>query len=72
MAEAQQAQSQQQIQQQRYQQFLQLMPLTLHLAGLPASESGRHFNEDQMELRARTIKLAYKHARRVAKECIAE
>lgn len=67
MAETQQAQ---QAQQQRYQQFLQLLPLTLTIAGLPQSETGRYYNDDQMELRARTLRLAYKHARRVAKESL--
>lgn len=58
--------------QQKYQQFLQLLPLTLNIAGLPISEAGKHLNDDQMELRTRTIRLAYKHARRVAKECISD
>lgn len=58
--------------QQKYQQFLQLLPLTLNIAGLPESDHGRYFNDDQMELRCNTIKLAYKQARRVAREAIQE
>jgi hypothetical protein len=55
--------------QQRYRQFLDLMPLTIALAGLPASE-GRLFNEEQIEARANTIRAAYRVARATAKECL--
>jgi hypothetical protein len=55
--------------QQKYRQFLDLMPLTLSLAGLPASE-GRLFGEEQLEARAITVRLAYKVARNTAKECL--
>jgi hypothetical protein len=55
--------------QQRYRQFLDLMPLTLALAGLPASEA-RLFNEEQIEARAITIRAAYRVARATAKECL--
>lgn len=56
--------------QQRYKQFLDLLPLTITLAGLPTSELGRHFNEDQLEARAMMIKKAYRQARQIAKVCI--
>ena len=39
--------------QQKYRQFLDLMPLTISLAGLPTSE-GRLFSEEQIEARAIT------------------
>jgi hypothetical protein len=55
--------------QQKYKQFLELMPLTLSLAGLPTSEH-RLYSEDQMEARAITVRLAYKVARSVARECL--
>lgn len=55
--------------QQKYKQFLDLMPLTLSLAGLPTSE-GRLFSEEQLEARAITLRLAYKVARSTAKECL--
>lgn len=55
--------------QQKYRQFIDLMPLTLALAGLPCSE-GRMFSEDQLEARAMTIRLAYRVARNVTKECL--
>jgi hypothetical protein len=55
--------------QQRYRQFLDLMPLTMALAGLPTSE-GRLFNEEQIEARAITIRAAYRVARATAKECL--
>lgn len=65
MAEPQQAQ-------QKYQQFIQLLPLTLNIAGLPTAEHGKYYNSDQMEIRARNILQAYKWARRIAKESIQE
>ena len=55
--------------QQKYRQFLDLLPLTLSLAGLPLSE-GRLFSEEQIEARAITVRLAYKVARSTAKECL--
>lgn len=55
--------------QQKYRQFLDLMPLTIALAGLPTSE-GRLYSEEQLEARAITIRLAYKVARNSAKECL--
>lgn len=55
--------------QQKYRQFLDLMPLTIALAGLPASE-GRLYSEDQMEGRGITVRIAYRVARTVAKECL--
>lgn len=55
--------------QQKYRQFLDLMPLTLSLAGLPPSE-GRLFSEEQIEARAITVRLAYKVARATARECL--
>ena len=57
-------------QQRRYKEFLDLMPLTISLAGLPPSEPGRYFTAEQIESRAFTIKHAYKAARILAKESI--
>ncbi len=55
--------------QQKYRQFLDLLPLTITLAGLPDSEN-RLFSEEQIEARAMTFKFAYRVARSVAKECL--
>ncbi len=55
--------------QQKYRQFLDLMPLTLALAGLPTSET-RLYGEEQLEARAITVRVAYKVARNLAKECL--
>ena len=55
--------------QQKYRQFLDLLPLTLALAGLPTSE-GRLFSEEQMEARATTVRAAYRVARNTAKDCL--
>jgi hypothetical protein len=55
--------------QQKYRQFLDLLPLTITLAGLHPSE-GRLFSEEQIEARGITIRAAYRVARTVAKECL--
>ena len=54
----------------RNRQFLDLLPLTIALAGLPPSDHGKSFSDDQLEARATTIKKAYRQARQVAKTCI--
>jgi hypothetical protein len=54
---------------QKYRQLLDLLPLTVALAGLPPSE-GRLFSEDQLEARAITVRAAYRVARNTAKECL--
>jgi hypothetical protein len=54
---------------QKYRQFLDLLPLTVALAGLPPSEN-RLFNEEQIEARAMTLKYAYRVARATAKDCL--
>lgn len=57
-------------QQRRYKEFLDLLPLTLSLAGLPPSETGRYFTAEQIESRVYTIKHAYKCARTVARDSV--
>ena len=57
-------------QQIRYKQFLDLLPLTIAVAGLPAADHGKSFTEDQMEARAMTIRKAYRQARQIARSCL--
>jgi hypothetical protein len=57
-------------QQQKITEFMRLLPLTLEIAGLPRAEAGKHFNEGQMEVRAATIRTAYKMARQVILEIV--
>ncbi len=57
-------------QQRRYREFLDLLPLTLALAGLPHSEVGRYFTEEQMEGRSFVLKHAYKAARTIVRDAI--
>lgn len=59
-------------QQRKYREFLDLMPLTLALAGLPTSEPGKYYSEEQIEARMFTIRHAYKFARQIARESIAK
>ena len=56
--------------QRRYREFLDLLPLTLSLAGLPTSDLGRYFNEDQIEARTFTLRHAYRAARQFAREVV--
>lgn len=57
-------------QQRRYREFLELLPLTMTLAGLPNSEHGKYYNEEQIELRANTLQRAYKAARALVRDVI--
>lgn len=54
----------------RYREFLDLLPLTLSLAGLPTSDHGKYFSAEQIESRLFTIRHAYRAARQVARECL--
>jgi hypothetical protein len=54
----------------RYREFLELMPLTIAIAGLPVSESPFNFTADQMEVRLATLSTAFKLARQLAREAV--
>ncbi len=55
--------------QQKYRQFIDMLPLTIAIAGLPHSE-GRLYSEDQMEARVTSLRTAYRLARGLLKECL--
>ncbi|MBW3542577.1 MAG: hypothetical protein KY476_20125 [Planctomycetes bacterium] len=57
-------------QQRRYREFIDLMPLTLSIAGLPSSEQGRYYTEEQIQARLFTLRHAWKAARQLARECL--
>ncbi|MEZ6056613.1 MAG: hypothetical protein R3C01_07900 [Planctomycetaceae bacterium] len=59
-------------QQRKYREFLDLLPLTLNLAGLPTSEHGRYYSEEQMETRLFAVRHAYKAARAFVREIVAK
>jgi hypothetical protein len=52
-------------QQLRQKEFMSILPLTIELAGLAKVEPGRHLTPEQMELRANTLRNAYKLARQM-------
>jgi hypothetical protein len=58
--------------QRRYKEFLDLLPLTLALAGLPHSEPGRYYNEEQIETRTFAIKHAWKAAKNIVRDAVAK
>jgi hypothetical protein len=53
---------------QRMKEFVQLLPLTLELAGLPKAQPAQIFTADQMDLRVSQVRSAYKLARNLVKE----
>jgi hypothetical protein len=55
-------------QQMKQREFMQLLPLTLAIAGLPDAELGKYFNEGQLEVRANVLKQAFKYARQLVIE----
>jgi len=55
-------------QQLKQKEFMGVLTLTLEIAGLPKCEPGRHFTPEQMEVRAITIRNAYKVARQLLLE----
>jgi hypothetical protein len=52
---------------QKYRQMIDLLPVTIALAGLPPSEA-RLFGEEQIEARSMTARSAFKVARSTARE----
>jgi hypothetical protein len=52
-------------QQAKMKEFMQLLPLTVELAGLSHAEGGRPFTDAQLEGRAMAIRAAYKVARQL-------
>jgi len=54
----------------RYREFLDLLPLTLAIAGLSASEGTRNFTSEQMENRAQIVLNAFRVARQTARDAL--
>lgn len=55
---------------QKYREFLDLIPITIALAGLPTSEHGKYHTADQIEARAMSVRTAYKVARQIVRESV--
>jgi hypothetical protein len=55
-------------QQIRIKEFMQLLPVTSELAGLPRSEHGKYFTPEQIEARVITLRAAFKVARQMLVE----
>ena len=54
----------------RYREFLDLMPLTIVIAGLHENPGPRSLSTDQMEARAQVLQSAFKVARQMVREAI--
>lgn len=52
----------------RMKDFIQLLPLTMELAGLPKCHPDRLFTADQIEARITSLKIAYKSAKQLMRE----
>ena len=52
-------------QQIRIKEFMQLLPVTSELAGLPRSDHGKYFTPEQIEARVITLRAAFKVARQM-------
>ncbi len=56
------------VKQARMKEFMQLLPITLELAGLPKCAPDRLFTADQIEARITSLKIAYKSARQLLRD----
>jgi hypothetical protein len=54
----------------RYREFLDLIPLTIAIAGLPSSEGNRNYTTEQMQARAQVLHNAFRLARQTVREAI--
>ncbi len=54
----------------RYKEFLDLLPLTIAIAGLPDNPGPRSFTSDQMEARAQVLQSAFKIARQAVRDAV--
>ena len=51
----------------RYREFLDLIPLTIAIAGLPSSEGNRNYTTAQMQARAQVLNNALRLARQTVR-----
>lgn len=54
----------------RYKEFVDLLPLTIAIAGLPENQGPRSLSADQMDVRAQVLSSAYKIARQAVREAV--
>ena len=54
----------------RYREFLDLMPMTLAIAGLPENPGPRSYSNEQMEARAQVLTNAFKLAKQAVREVV--
>lgn len=54
----------------RYREFVDLLPLTIALAGLPVSEGAFNFSPEQLELRTHTLATSFRLARQMLRDAV--
>jgi hypothetical protein len=54
----------------KYREFMDLLPLTLAIAGLSQNEGTRTFTSEQLDLRAQAVNNAFKFSRQVVREAL--
>jgi hypothetical protein len=53
-----------------YREFLDLLPMTLAIAGLRDAEGAKSFTPEQMEARANVVQNAFKAARQAVRDAV--
>ncbi len=56
--------------QRKYREFIELMPVTLAIAGLSPAEKTRSYTPEQMEARANVVLNAFRAARKMVREAV--
>jgi len=54
----------------RYREFIDLIPVTLAIAGLPENTTNRSLSSEQMEMRAQSLQNAFKMARQTVRDAV--
>jgi hypothetical protein len=54
----------------RYREFMDLIPLTLAIAGLPENTTNRSLSSEQMDMRAQNLLIAFKLARQAVRDAV--
>jgi hypothetical protein len=54
----------------RYREFMELLPLTLALAGLSNNEGNRQFTSEQLDLRTQAVVNSFRYARQAVREAV--
>lgn len=54
----------------KYREFMEILPLTMAIAGLPTSDTNRNYTPEQMQTRAQVLLNAYRLARQTVRDAV--